>query len=267
MKKLISIIFILGVIFPARCFSIDLGEIGKTLENAGVAGIFESAKIDLNRISDYLNWEAINVSLMADYTNVTDIAGRKLAIDGKLYKSGINTLRVDLKSGLELPGKNPVRLTDCYVLYHLLKKQAYIVFPRREAFVEVDPDKARELIGALRKKRNGKPKIENKQVLGVETVEGYECKKVSALITSPSGMKNNVTAWLAQNLKGFPVKIVDDFAAPRGISGTNTTVFSNIKKTELDEELFTIPKNFSKYKNLVEVATGGKLGSHLKKRF
>jgi len=267
MKILFPIIFILGVIFPVKCLGIDLGEIGKTLENAGVASILESANIDLNRISDYLNWETINISLIADYTNVTDIAGRKLAIDGKLYKSSINTLRVDLKSGIELPGKNPVRLTDCYVLYRLLKKQAYIVFPNREAFIEVDPDKARELIGALGKKRGGKLKIEKKQVLGVETVEGFECKKVSALIKSRGGMESNVTMLLAQNLKGFPIKIVDNFSAPRGASGTNTTVFNNIKKIEPDEELLTIPKNFTKYKNLVEVATEGKLGSRLKKRF
>jgi hypothetical protein len=266
MKRIFSIIFILVLIFPARGLSIDLGEIGKTLEKAGAGNILESAGIDLNKITDYLNWETINVSLISDYSNITNIKGKKVLIDGKVYKSGLNAMRIDLKSGLEVPGKDTKRLTDCYVLYRLLKKQGYLVFPRRKAFIEIDPDEVHELLGALHKKRDGKPKIEKKEVLGMEAVDEYTCKKVYALMRLPNGTKNNITMWLAQDLKGFPVKIVADFLTPRGLTGTNTTLFTNIQKTEPNEALFVIPKDFIKYKNLVEVATKGKLGSHLKKR-
>ena len=254
------------LLIPCLCSAIDLGEIGKTLEKAGVPDILKSSGIDLDRFNDYLNWEALNVSLVSDFRNVTELKRGSAIIDGRIYKSGINSLRVDLKSGIEVPGKNAARLTDCYLLYHILKKQAYLVFPRKEAYVKIDPDEARELIGSLLKNRDGKPKVEKKEDLGIETIDGHECEKISALMKFPNGMKSNVTAWLAQTLKGFPVKILADFKTPQGIAGTNTTVFTNIEKTEPDESLFAIPRDYVKYSNLVEVATEGNLGSRLEKK-
>ena len=213
-----------------------------------------------------LNWETINVSLVSDFTNVTELKRGKAVIDGRLYKSGINSLRVDLKSGIEIPGRDSLRLTDCYVLYHILKKQAFAVFPRKSAYVKIDPDEARDLIGSFLKNRDGKPKIEKKQDLGMETVDGRECNKIAALMKFPNGTKSNITAWLAQGMKGFPVKILADFKTPQGIAGTNTTTFTNIEKTEPDEVLFAIPGDYVKYDNIVEVATEGKLGSRLEKK-
>ena len=228
--------------------------------------MLKSSGIDPGRITDYLNWESINVSLVSDFANVTELKRGKVAIDGKVYKSGINSLRVDLKSGIEVPGKNAVRLTDCYVVYHILKKQAFVVFPRKDAYIKIDPDEARDLIGSLLKNRDGKPKIEKKEDLGMETIDGQECKKIAALMKFPNGTKSNITAWLAQSFKGFPIKIVADFKTAQGIAGTNTTTFTNIEKTEPDEALFSIPRGYTKYDNLVEVATEGKLGSRLEKK-
>jgi hypothetical protein len=264
--KIIIYYVIAMFVSPHLCSALDLGDIGKTLEQAGVSDVLKSSGIDLDRITDYLNWEAINVSLVSDFTNVTELKRGKAVIDGKVYKSGINSLRVDLKSGIEVPGKNAVRLTDCYVVYHILKKQAFVVFPRKDAYIKIDPDEARDLIGALLKNRDGKPKIEKKEDLGAETVDGHECKKISALMKFPNNTKSNITAWLAKRLKGFPVKIIADFKTPQGISGTNTTTFTNIAKTDPDESLFAIPKDYVKYNNLVEVATEGKLGSRLEKK-
>jgi hypothetical protein len=265
MKTIIYYIIAL-LVSPPLCSALDLGDIGKTIEQAGVSDVLKSSGIDLGRITDYLNWENINVSLVSDFTNVTELKRGKAVIDGKVYKSGINSLRVDLKSGIEVPGKNAVRLTDCYVVYHILKKQAFVVFPRKDAYIKIDPDEARDLIGSLLKKRDGKPKIEKKEDLGMEAIDGQECKKISALMKFPNGTKSNITAWLAQGMKGFPVKILADFKTPQGISGTNTTIFSNIEKTEPNEALFAIPKNYVKYNNLVEVGSEGKLGSRPEKK-
>jgi hypothetical protein len=265
MRKIIYYLIAL-LVSPHLCSALDLGEIGKTIEQAGVSDVLKSSGIDLGRITDYLNWETINVSLVSDFTNVTELKRGKAVIDGKVYKSGINSLRVDLKSGIEVPGKNAVRLTDCYVVYHILKKQAFVVFPRKDAYIKIDPDEARDLIGSLLKNRDGKPKIEKKEDLGMEAIDGQECKKFAALMKFPNGTKSNITAWLAQSLKGFPIKIVADFKTPQGIAGTNTTTFTNIEKTEPDESLFAIPKDYVKYNNLVEVASEGKLGSRLEKK-
>jgi len=264
-KKIVYYIIAL-LLTPQLCSAIDLDEIGKTLEKAGISDVLNASSIDLGRITDYLNWEAINVSLVSDFTNVTELKRGKAVIDGKVYKRGINSLRVDLKSGIEIPGRDSRRLTDCYVLYHILKKQAFAVFPRKAAYVKIDPDEARDLIGSLLKNRDGKPKIEKKQDLGMEAIDGQECKKIAALMKFPNNTKSNITAWLAQGMKGFPVKILADFKTPQGIAGTNTTTFTNIEKTEPDEVLFAIPGDYVKYDNIVEVATEGKLGSRLDKK-
>lgn len=265
MKRIVCYIVAL-LLTPHWCCALDLGEIGKTIEKAGVPDMLKSSGIDLGRITDYLNWETINMSLVSDFSNVTELKRGTVAIDGRLYKSGINSLRVDLKSGIEVPGRNAMRLTDCYIVYHILKKQAFAVFPRKAAYVKIDPDDARDLIGSLLKNRDGKPKIEKKENLGMEVIDGRECNKIAALMKFPNNTKSNITAWLARELKGFPVKILADFKTPQGIAGTNSTTFTNIEKTEPDEALFAIPGDYVKYDNLVEVATEGKLGSRLDKK-
>ena len=266
MKKYFFLIFISVFIIPPNCLSLDLGDLGKTLEKAGVGNVLETSGIDLDKLTDYLNWETLNVSFISDLKNITAIGRRKVLFDGKVYKNGINALRLDLKGGLEVPGKDGLRLADCHILYRMLKKKAYLVFPNREAFIEVDPDEVREMLGSIMKKKDGKPKIEKKEFLGQELFDGHDCKKVFAAMKFENGTRTNVTTWLAQGLKGLPVKIIADITTRLGITGSNTTTFTNIRKTEPDEELFTIPENFIKYKNLVEVASEGKLGSRLEKK-
>ena len=266
MKRFFFLIFISVYIIPPNCHSLDIGELGKTLEKAGVGNILETSGIDLDNFTDYLNWETLNVSFISDFQNITAIGKRKVLFDGKIYKNGINALRVDLKGGLEVLGKDGLRLADCHILYRMLKKKAYIVFPNREAFIEIDPDEVLETLGSIMKKKDGKPKIEKKEFLGQEIFDGHDCKKVFAALKFENGTRTNVTTWLAQGLKGLPVKIIADFTTKLGIAGSNATTFTNIRKTEPDEELFLIPKSFVKYKNLVEVATEGKLGSRIKKR-
>lgn len=264
MKKIFFILGIAILLVPPDSLAVDLGQIGKTIEDMGAGKVLEAAGIDLGHIADYLDWETINISLVADMVNTTEALGKKVTVEGKVYKKGISHLRVNLKTGIEVPGKNAVKqLSDCFLLLHLLKKQAYIVFPLRKAYIKIDPDDVRDLLGNLKKNRDGKPKIEKKEDLGTETVDGIECKKVHIIMTLANGTKNDTTAWLAQNLKGFPIKIVAAFKMPRGISGTTVTAFSNIVKTDPEDELFSFPKDYVQYDNLVEVATAGKLGSHL----
>ncbi|MCX5902752.1 MAG: hypothetical protein NTV89_04610, partial [Proteobacteria bacterium] len=71
--KIIIYYIIALLVSPHLCSAFDLGEIGKTLEQAGVSDVLKSSGIDLGRITDYLNWEAINVSLVSDFTNKTEL--------------------------------------------------------------------------------------------------------------------------------------------------------------------------------------------------
>ena len=165
MKRNFFLIFISVFIIPPNCLSLDIGELGKTLEKAGVGNILEKSGIDLDNFTDYLNWETLNVSFISDFNNITAIGRRKVLFDGRVYKNGINALRVDLKGGLEVPGKNGLRLADCHILYRILKKKAYIVFPNREAFIEVDPDEVLDMLGSIMKKEMVSQKSRKKSFL------------------------------------------------------------------------------------------------------
>jgi hypothetical protein len=261
MKKIILIAGIAMLLMPHEGLAVDLGEIGKAVETLGVANVLDAAGIDLSRITDYLDWETINISLAADMANITKMLGKTVTVDGKLYKKGLSNVRIDLKSELEVPGRDSIRLADCFILDEPREKQAYIVFPLKEAYVKIDPDDVLEMLGQWQKKRDGKAKVEKQEVLGSETVDGIDCRKVRILMTMANGTKNDITAWLAQDLKGFPVKIAVDFKPLRGKPGTSVTTFSNIQTTEPEAALFSIPEGYVLYDNLVQVATQGKRGA------
>jgi len=261
MKKLFFFAGIATLLVPRGSLAVDLGQIGKAVDALGIESALDAAGIDLSRITDYLDWESINISLSADMANTTNILGRTVTVDGKLYKKGLSNLRVDLKSELEVPGKDSIRLADCFILDELLEKQAYVVFPMKEAYVKIDPDDVLEMLGQFQKKRDGKAKIEKKEDLGSETVDGIDCKKVHIIMTMANGTQNDITAWLAKELKGFPVKIAVDFKPLRGKPGTSVTTFKNIETTDPEAGLFSIPEGYAQYDNLVQVATRGKRGS------
>jgi hypothetical protein len=258
MKKTALVLGIAVLLMPHDCLAVDLGQIGKTVETLGMKNALDAAGIDLSRITDYLDWETINISLAADMANTTTMMGKTVTVDGMLYKKGLSNVRIDLKSELEVPGKDSIRLTDCFILDELLEKQAYIVFPLKEAYVKIDPDDVLEMLGQFQKKRDGKAKIEKKEDLGSETVDGIDCKKVHIIMTMANGTQNDITAWLAKELKGFPIKIAVDFKPLRGKPGTSVTTFSNIATTDPDAALFSIPEGYVQYDNFVQVATHGK---------
>ena len=133
--------------------------------------------------------------------------------------------------------------------------------------MELDPEKAREMMGELKEEFEDKSTtIEKKEKLGEETIDGHLCDKYHIIMTLHNGTNNDVTAWLAQDLKGFPIKITSRFKTPRGVTGTNKTMFTNIKKTLPQNSLFEIPDKYVKCKNFVELLSGGKFGKRLKKR-
>jgi hypothetical protein len=107
--------------------------------------------------------------------------------------------------------------------------------------------------------------VEKKESLGKEQMGGYLCEKVHILMTLPNGTKSDINAWLAEDLKGFPVKIVSHSTTPRGITAVNTTTFSNIEKKLPEKSLFVIPEDYIKCKNFIGLTTRGKLGKRLKK--
>ena len=268
MKKNILSLYLVLFILASPCFAFELEELGEKLEQTGLKETLkEAVGIKLDTVTNYLNWETINVSFIADMLSTTDTLGRKVQVDSKVYKKGITDIRLDVKGSLMAQGKQkPVKLVDFYTLRDPLKKEAWIVLPRRGTYMELDPEKGRKMIAELQERFDDKKaKVEKRESLGKEQMGGYLCEKVHILMALPNGTKSDINAWLAEDLKGFPVKIVSHSTTPRGITAVNTTTFSNIEKKIPEKSLFVIPEDYIKCKNFIGLTTRGKPGKRLKK--
>ncbi len=268
MKKKIIFLIVPFFFIPVTCAALDFGGLEKQLEEYGVDKVLKSAGLDLDKVTNYLNWDTINISIKADMTSITDSMGRHLRVNSKIYKREVSRIRFDIQGDLNIPrGNTPLTLKDIYVLNYPLKDESFLIAPSRNGYIELEGEKSEELFGKLKQKlKDRDANIEKKEKLGTETIEGYLCDKVHMIMTQKDGTRNDITAWLAQDLQNFPLKAIVDFTTSRNITGRNITEFKNIEKILPDMALFEIPGGFHKYDTLLQLATGSKVGSRVKKR-
>ena len=269
MKKIVLTMFCLLFCVQSICLAIDLEDVDDMLGQLGIKDAIESTVgIDIDKVTNYLDWDAINISVQADMTNTTETQEREFQVGSTIYKSGITKIRIDINDGLEIPGKFPSDAFDnLYILRYLITKKAYMVSPSKKTYMELEPGKGREMLGELKERFDFKlAKIKEKEKLGTEDINGYLCDKVHVIMVSNNGTENDIMAWLALDLKNFPIQIISNFKTNDGKNGTNTTIFSNIKEMIPDESLFEIPEGYVECDNKVELLSGGKFGSKLKKK-
>jgi outer membrane lipoprotein-sorting protein len=82
------------------------------------------------------------------------------------------------------------------------------------------------------------PDYGEKEYLGTETINGYECDKY--LYTPPGNTSHTTTKWVSKKL-GFPIKVI--FPSPRG---EMTIEYLNIKEGGVEDALFEIPAGYRK---------------------
>ena len=265
MKKLVLLLIIFFSL-PSFCFAFDFKELKEKLEPLVSETVLEKTGIDLENVTGYLDWESINLSFTADMVNTTETLGSEVKVFSKVYKKGLTNIRADLKSDILIPGgKTPIKISKGYLLQFPLKRKSYLVLPKHKGYLKLDPEKGRELFGQLKEGLGDNPgKIDKKERLGTEEINGYLCDKVHIMMTPENGIKTDITAWLAQTLKGFPLKIIARLETPQGIKAINTTVFTNLKKMEPEADLFEIPDGYVRYKTFLELVTEGKLGSKIR---
>ena len=264
-KTVIFFVFIfLGLPEISRA---GIEKFGETLDSLGVKDALPQSGIDIDRAAEYLNWEQLNVSLKGDMTSSTHLLGKTVRVDSAMYKKGITGIRIDIKGGLQVQeGAKTLSLVNCYLLEYPLKDKAFVVFPGKKGYMELDPEKIREMLGdRIEKSNKKKGTVQKKEKLGIEEIDGRQCEKMHIVKVSGTGVKNDITTWLAKDLSGFPVKTELQFELPRGQTGTSSILFSNIVKGEQESSLFELPKEYEKYDNLVELATEGSMGSRLEK--
>jgi len=266
LKKIIVICVLL--LFGLQTPSISgIDKRGEILDVPGIKDMLPQSGIDLSRAAEYLNWERLNVSLRADMTSVTEVFGKTVHVDSVIYKNGLSGLRIDIKGGLQVQeGGKTLSLVNFYLLEYPLKDKACIVFPGKKGYMELDPEKIREILGdRIEKNKKKKGTVQKKEKLGFEEVDGRQCEKFHIVKISGNGMKNDITTWLAKDLSGFPVKTFFQFEMPRGQTGTGSIFFSAIVKGEQESSLFELPGEYEKYDTLVELSTEENMGSHLEK--
>lgn len=199
--------------------------------------------------------------------NTTEILGAEIKVFSKVYKKGLTNIRVDVKSDIIIPNvQTPIKISNGFLLQFPLKSKTYLVLPKHKGYMKLDPEKGRELLGQLKETfGNNSGKIDKKEHVGTEEINGYICDKVHIIMILDDGTRTDITAWLVQTLKGFPIKVIARFETPVGIRGINTTVFINLEKRIPEADLFEIPRDYNRHKTFLELVTGGKLGSKIRK--
>jgi ankyrin repeat protein len=120
-------------------------------------------------------------------------------------------------------------------------KLAYNIYPRLKSYV------TRPLPKDDAAAQGKEPTLET-TVLGREDVEGHPCVKNKFVITTGDGERHEILAWLASDLKNFPLKtqVADD-------GSIEVTTYKQIQFIKPDAKLFEPPAGFTEYPDFEEM--------------
>ncbi len=228
--------------------------------------ITSASSVSKTDILKLLNWENAEMSFTSDLITKTITAQKTIKRDSKIYKRGSSLLRIDTEPAmLKAYGQANQQAGNFYMIKNTETKTAYMVFPKKKAYIEANTDEIKKIIGELGKqledKKNNKHKIKSFEKLGKKTIGGIECEKVHTLTQDQKGISYDITAWLAHKFNNFPVKTLIITTMPGGQQITNSTYFQNIKKKAPEKNLYKVPSEYKKYSNLVQLHTDGKAGA------
>lgn len=120
-------------------------------------------------------------------------------------------------------------------------KLAYNIYPRLKAYV------VRSLPTNDAAAQGKEPTLEVTE-LGKEDVEGHPCVKKKFVVTTGDGEKHEILAWLASDLKEFPVK-----TQVKDEDNIEITTYKQIQFVTPDANLFEPPAGFTKYADFEEM--------------
>jgi ankyrin repeat protein len=120
-------------------------------------------------------------------------------------------------------------------------KLAYNIYPRLKSYVTRPLPKNDAAA-------QGKEPILETTELGHEDVEGHPCVKKKFVITTGDGERHEILAWLASDLKYFPLKtqVTDD-------GSIEVTTYKQIQFIKSDARLFEPPAGFTEHTNFEEM--------------
>jgi len=120
-------------------------------------------------------------------------------------------------------------------------KLAYNIYPRLKSYV-IRP------LPTNAAAAQGKEPVMAVTELGREKVDGHPCVKKNFVVTTGDGEKHEILAWLATDLKNFPVKtqVADE-------DNIEVTTYKDIRFIAPDPKLFEPPAGFTKYADFEEM--------------
>ena len=148
--------------------------------------------------------------------------------------------------GMEIPGKVTVKdnlvrnevNTGGQTSIHILrpdKQVVWIVLPQQKAYVEMPiTQEARQKLLPITEEQKAKM-----TKVGSETINGYVCDKYESTMPH-QGKPVKVFTWIAPDL-GMPIKVV-------AADGSFSIEYRDIKKAEVPDSLFEVPKDYKKLK-------------------
>ncbi len=146
---------------------------------------------------------------------------------GKVYHSD-NKIR----SEMQMPND---RGQGMYHLMFLDTGDTYMVMPGGNMCMHMKMDPARMKSAILQASKD--TKVE-RSAAGSETLDGHPCKIENITVTETGKEPLKYKVWEAEDLKGFPVKMVMDTAR-----GPVTTEYKDVSLAKPDDSLFTKPEN------------------------
>jgi hypothetical protein len=162
-------------------------------------------------------------AVMRNFSARQTVVANGRTISGKIYRSG-DKLRNEMSMG---------KMT----MYHLTMidtGDTYMVMPQNNMCMKMHTDVSKMNPAMVSGSKDAKL---TRTTIGAETVDGHPCK-IEHVVGTSGNASVDYKVWEAQDLKGFPVKIV--MSTPKG---DVTTTYSDINLSTPDASLFTPPTN------------------------
>ena len=170
------------------------------------------------------------------------LTGATMKVPGKIaYNDGKSRMEMDMtKSTMpeEMMAQIKAMSMDLMIIISRPdKKVAYMIYPGLKSYAEMPLDEADAADTA------DKYKLETNE-LGKETISGQACTKNKIVITDDKSKKTEITVWVADALKKFPVKIESTEKGQQ-----STILFKDVKFAKPDDSQFAPPSDYKKYES------------------
>lgn len=165
-------------------------------------------------------------------TMVTTLPGQNMEVSARWYKSG-DKMRMEMGN---MP-KGGAAMAGSYMLTSMKEQTSYMVMGGMCMKISMAGAGGRLGPAANPNPFTAKGSITRKE-LGSETVDGHPAKITEMTITSDDGKKMVMKAWLASDLKDFPLRV--EIESPKGPMRMN---FKDVSLSAPDSRLFESPTN------------------------